>query len=134
MTDAEIAELNQAYEYLAYWQPQLRLDHIDFEIVLYSPEEHNGHLATCKVAPARHRQKIELRHPSDRTERDRGVFRRDPEVVVVHELIHTKEMLWRDHPSVDEVFEKDKWLAGLHEDSMDAIAEALVRARRGIQR
>ena len=110
------------------------LDHVDFEIMLANPGEARGNLATCKIAFSRHRQKIELRHPSERNESDKGDFRRDLEVVIVHELLHTKEMLWRDHPAVDKIFVDDKWLNGLHEDSLDAIAEALVRARRGINR
>jgi hypothetical protein len=31
-------------------------------------------------------------------------------------------------------FEKDKWIKNLHEDSLDAVAEALVRVRRGMTR
>lgn len=134
MTPEELGEHVKAQEHLDYWQRQLRLDHVDFEIVFSNPEELNGNLATCKIAYGRHRQKIELRHPSERTERDKGVFRRDLEVVIVHELLHTKEAPWRDHPSVDKVFTEDKWLAGLHEDSLDATAEALVRTRRGMTR
>jgi hypothetical protein len=133
MTDSEQNELNQAVEYISYWKPQLRLDHIDFELYVKSPGEYITKLADCLVAPSRHRQKIGLRNPKDRSERDRDIFRHDLEVAVVHELLHTKEMLWRDHPKVDEVF-KDKWLEELHEDSLDAVAEALVRARRGITR
>jgi hypothetical protein len=134
LNKSEIEELRIAYEHVAYWQRQLRLDHIDFEVILYSPEESGSNLATCKIAFGRHRQKIEIRHPSDRSDRDKDVFRRDLEVVIVHEMLHTKETPWRDHPSIDEVFQKDKWLTGLHEDSLDAVAEALVRCRRGIQR
>lgn len=134
MTEAEEHELQQAKEYLAYWQPQLRLDHMDFVLFILPPGENKGNLADCKVAPSRHRQKIGLRNPADRTESDQGIFRHDLEVAVVHELLHTKEMLWRDHPSVDKAFEVDLWLKELHEDSIDAIAEALVRARRGVKR
>ena len=134
MTEEEQKEIDEAYGYLRYWSPQLRLDHIDFEIILANPEELNAKLGMCKVAPAHHRQKLELRHPSERTERDRAIFRRDLEVVIVHELLHTKESLWRDHPSIDKVFESDVWLRGLHEDSLDAVAEALVRTRRGTKR
>jgi hypothetical protein len=134
MNEAEENELRQAQEYLAYWQPQLRLDHIDFMFFIFPPGENKGNLADCKIAPARHRQKVGLRNPADRTGSDQGIFRHDLEVAVVHELLHTKEMLWRDHPSVDKAFEADHWLKELHEDSTDAIAEALVRARRGITR
>lgn len=134
MTGLELEEIQKAYEYVAYWKPQLRLDHIDFEVILHPPEENSGHLAQCKVAFGRHRQKIQIMHPDDKSDRDKKLFRRDLEVAIVHEMLHTKEMPWRDHPSVDDVFNKDKWLVGLHEDSLDAVAEALVRARRGIQR
>jgi hypothetical protein len=134
VTELEEQELNEAGKHLAYWQRELRLDHVDFEIVFMNPEEDRNQLAVCKIAYSKHRQKIAIRHPSQRCERDSVFFRRDLEVVIVHELLHTKESPWRDHPNVDEVFEKDKWLNGLHEDSLDAIAEALVRARRGIKR
>jgi len=127
-------ELEEARTHLAYWQRQLRLDHLDFEVALAPAEEMNGSLANCKLAPSRHRQKLILRHPSERSEADRAVFRRDLEVCVVHELLHTKEFPWRDHPKVEAVMDEDKWLNGLHEDSLDAVAEALVRARRGTAR
>ena len=133
-TEAEEKELAAAWNHLEYWQRELRLDHIDFELFVMAPEESKGHLADCEVAPGRHRQKIGIRNPIERTERDRAVFRRDLEVCIVHELLHTKEVPWRDHPKVDEVLDKDVWLKELHEDSLDAVAEALVRARRGMRR
>jgi hypothetical protein len=133
MTSQEEQELDQARGYLAYWKPQLRLDHIDFELDMLRKEE-AAVLARCCVAFEHHRQKIHIRHPEDRTERDRQDFRRDLEVAIVHELLHTKEAPWRDHPSIEEPFKKDKWLVQLHEDSLDAVAEALVRARRGMTR
>jgi hypothetical protein len=134
MTEKEQNELNEAGKHLAYWQRELRLDHIDFEIMLHNVGESDDNLGNCKVAPSHHRQKIILRHPSERSDRDKEVFRHDLEVVVVHELLHTKEFPWRDHPNVSKVMDEDKWLNRLHEDSMDAVAEALVRARRGIRR
>ena len=124
MTDIETTELEQAQEYLSYWQPQLRLDHVDIEIYIMRPEEReHSILADCRQSPPYHTQKIKIRNPSDRTERDGEYFRRDLEVCVVHELLHTKEII-----------DKDEWLNQLHEDSLDAIAEALVRARRGMKR
>jgi hypothetical protein len=134
MTEDEMKELAKANENVAHWQRELRLDHIDFEVSFFKPDGNDDNLGRCKIAPARHRQTIELRHPTNCCDRDRSIFRRDPEVVIVHELLHTKEALWRDHPSIDKPFQEDKWLSGLHEDSLDAIAEALVRARRGIKR
>jgi len=134
MSDSAEQEFERAQECLKYWRSQLRLDHIDFEIVLTNPEETRDTLGNCQVAFVHHRQRIKLRHPDDRTDRDRSIFRRDVEVVIVHELLHTKETPWRDHPSIDKVFTEDKWLNRLHEDSLDAVAEALVRVRRGMTR
>jgi hypothetical protein len=134
MTELEEKEIALAKEYLAYWQPQLRLDHFDFELFLMPPGENNERLANCNFAPAHHRQKIGLRNPVDRTERDRDILRFDLETSLVHELLHTKEFPWRDHPTVEKVLDGDKWLKKLHEDSLDAVAEALVRVRRGLIR
>jgi len=134
LSELEDKELQQAKEYLSYWQRQLRLDHIDFEIFLMIPGEDNDQVANCKINPSRHRQKIGLRHPSQRSERDKDIFRHDLEVCIVHELLHTKEASWRDHPNVVTVLDDDKWLHDRHEDSLDAVSEALVRARRGITR
>ena len=128
----EEQELALAKEYLAYWKPQLRLDHMDFELSMLPPSCSNGNIARTTVAPEQHQQKIQIRHPSERSERDYTIFRLDLEVAIVHELLHTKEYPWRDHPKVDGVFKEDPWLVQLHEDSLDAVAEALVRVRRGL--
>lgn len=133
-TETEEKELAAAREHLRYWQRELRLDHMDFELMFHNVGESDDRLGTCNMAPSRHRQKIILRHPSERSERDHAIFRHDLEVVIVHELLHTKEFPWRDHPNVGKVMDEDKWLNRLHEDSLDAVAEALVRARRGIRR
>ena len=132
--ELERRELVEAKGYLDYWKPQLRLDHMDFELVLMMPEENNNQYAQCKQNPTYHRQKIALRHPSQKSERNREDFRGDLEVCIVHELLHTKEVPWRDHPNVIKVLDDDEWLRKRHEDSLDAVAEALVRARRGICR
>jgi hypothetical protein len=134
MATLEEDELSEAKQYLSYWQRELRLDHIDFRMLIQNVEEDQDTLANCKVAPIRHRQKIIIRHPSQSTEADKADFRRDLEVVIVHELLHTKEFPWRDHPDIMKIMDEDKWLNRLHEDSLDATAEALVRARRGIKR
>ena len=133
MTEIEEKEIALAKEYLAYWKPQLRLDHIDFEIAIGVSGEMGNKMANCNFSPLYHRQKLMIRHPEDRTLSDKRFFRCDLEVYLVHELLHTKEFLWRDHPSAKPL-DDDKWLKQLHEDSMDAIAEALVRVRRGLTR
>lgn len=136
MTEIEEKEIALAKEYLNHWQRELRLDHLDFTLGMFRPEEKvsSGVMAQCNEAPSYHHQKIQIRNPSDRTEQDKTQFRRDLEVCIVHELLHTKEIPWRDHPSTKKVLDEDDWLRQLHEDSLDAIAEALVRARRGLFR
>ena len=134
MNTAEQLELDEAYLHLNYWQRQLRLDQLDIEIVLMRPNEKKGRLADCKAAPPYNRQTIRIRHPDDRPASDTRDFNLELEVVLVHELLHTKEIPWRDHPKVSLAIDKDEWLKQLHEDSLDAVAEALVRARRGILR
>ncbi len=134
MTEPEQNEINEAYGYLSYWQRQLRLDHLDISIEIMRPSEKRGTLADSSEAPPYHCQRLRIRHPEDRTESDRKIFRFDLEVCIVHELLHTKEIPWRDNPKVKEIIDKDEWLKQLHEDSLDAVAEALVRARRGIVR
>ena len=132
--ELERRELVQAHEYLGYWQRELRLDHFDFEIKVMHPKEKCGVMADCTEAPMYSIQKIRILNPTDRTDKDRAVFRRDLEVSIVYELLHTKEATWRDHPKVKAVLDEDEWLKQLHEDSIDATAQALVRARRGMRR
>ncbi len=130
---AENVELAAAREHLAYWQPELRLDHLDIDLQLMRREERDE-LAYSSIAPFHHRQKLRIRHPEDRCPTDLRDMRRDLEVAVVHELLHMKESPWRDHPDVAKLLDEDKWLKQLHENSLDAVAEALVRARRGERR
>jgi hypothetical protein len=134
MSEIEEKEMNEAKEYLSYWQRELRLDHMDIYMDFFRPEEETaGVLGTCKCAPSYHCQRILLRNPLDRTELDRTDFQKDLEVTIVHELLHTKEFPWRDHPEVEKAM-SDPWIKQRHEDSLDAVAEALVRTRRGIKR
>jgi len=129
----EVAELNAAREHVAYWQRELRLDHLDIEVELM-PRDEDGVLALSLIAPLHHRQRLRIRHPENRKPSELHDMRQDLETAIVHELLHTKEIPWRDHPSVQKVMDEDNWLKHLHEDSVDAIAEALVRARRGKRR
>ena len=75
MTEEEQREIDEAYGYLRIWSPQLRLDHMDFEIVLANPEELNAKLGMCKVAPAHHRQKRRIPGPgqSNTTQKGAGI-------------------------------------------------------------
>ena len=118
--------------YLNFWQRELRLDHWDIECRFANVDEIQGHGQSC--AARYHRAQILLRPEADRCPDDNARFRLNYEVIIVHELIHIKESQWRDNPIVEAVLDKDEWIRRQHEDSLDAIAEALVRARRGIVR
>jgi hypothetical protein len=126
-------ELELANRYVDYWKSELRLDHFDFEVVIRRPEEESSQ-GSCKSHPSFHRQKIWIPHPNDRTREDDLRFIRDLEITIVHELLHTKEFVWRKHPKIDKVFEEDEWVTSMHEDYLDAVAEAIVRARRQMRR
>lgn len=119
-------------QYLDFWQRELRLDHWDIECRFANTDEIDSMGRSC--AARYHRAQILLRPEVDRCPDDNSRFRLDFEVIVVHELIHIKESQWRDNPRVVDILDKDEWVQRLHEDSLDAIAEALVRARRGISR
>lgn len=125
-------EWGQLQEYLAFWKRELRLDHWDIEMRYAAVDEITSMGNSC--AARYHRAQILLRSPQDRCPDDESRFRLDYEVIVVHELIHILESVWRDNPKVEEVLDKDEWIRRLHENTLDATAEALVRVRRGMVR
>lgn len=133
VTEVEEKELQQAYEYLAYWRPQLRLSDRDIEIRLASSDEiTNG--ASAQSATRKYNGGIIVIQPNaESIPALKRFFRNDLEVRIVHELLHLKESLWRDNPKLS-VMDEDHWISRMHEECLDAIAEALVRARRGITR
>lgn len=114
-----------------YWQRQLRLDHLD--IILREAELwelRSNEIAINRVV-GYSRAMVVLEPAKDRMPSQDDHFHYDREVQLVHELLHIKESEWRERPEVSKVMDEDKWLKQLHEDSLDAMAEALVRARRG---
>lgn len=125
-------EWGQLQEYLAFWKRELRLDHWDIEMRYAAVDEITSQGTSC--AARYHRAQILLRSPQDRCPDDDSRFRLDYEVIVVHELLHILESVWRDNPKVEEVLDKDEWIRRLHENTLDATAEALVRVRRGMVR
>lgn len=117
---------------LRYWQRELRLDHWDIEMRFANVDEIPGHGQSSSARY--HRGVILLRPTQDRCPDDNSRFRLSYEVIIVHELLHILESVWRDNPKVEEVLDKDTWIRRLHENTLDATAEALVRARHGTQR
>lgn len=123
-------KIEELKEIMKFWQRELRLDHWDIEIRFAAKEElYYSQGNSC--AGRYHRAQIRLKPESERTRDEIDRFLLDYEVVIVHELLHIKESVWRDNPKVEEVLDKDEWIRRLHEDSLDATAEALVRARHG---
>lgn len=125
-------EMEELQTLLKHWQRELRLDHWDIQMRYAAIDEIPGHGQSC--AARYHRAQILLIDPKDRTADAESRFRLDYEVIVVHELLHIQESIWRDNPKVEDVLDKDEWIRRCHENTMDATAEALVRARRGMTR
>ena len=126
-------ELSLGLERLKYWQRQLRMDHWDIELRLAGRDELEDAAGQCATRRYNGAVVILLADESMIPEYKR-FFRLDPEVRLVHELLHLKESLWRDNPKVEAVMDEDKWIKRLHEECLDAVAEALVRTRRGVER
>lgn len=116
---------------LGYWQRQLRLDDKEFQIRWLSKGEEDGARGACEEYTYAHRFVILVQHPDDI---DRECeFNSDYEVVLVHELLHARQEAWICS-KIDRIFKTHEVQHQIYEVSHDAIAEALVRARRGIQR
>lgn len=118
--------------HLVYWQRQLRLDHWDIELRFAGTDEIEGQGKSAVTVF--HKARILLCPQVDRSPSLKTIFRLDYEVVIVHELLHILESVWRDNPNVRDVMDEDEWIRQLHENSLDATAEALVRVRRGLER
>ena len=115
--------MKECLENLRYWKNQLRLDHLDILLRWKAEKENPIQVVGSMQYLDYHRGIITLQPPESRTPSTDIDFHSTYEVVLVHELLHMKEATWRDHPSVEKVFE-DKWLKQLHEDSLDAVAES----------
>ena len=119
---------------LKYWQRELRLDDMDIELRWLAWDEHpndagrfddfyNVHAFSIGVRPPHQLLSI----PNYRE------FNCDYEVILVHELLHARNSRWYCNDEILEILEEEP-LHRFFEESIDVIAEALVRARRGITR
>ena len=118
---------------LAYWQRQLRLDHMDIKIRWFAEDEDNGDIGKMYPGDFAYQITLAIRDPSDLPKRNMKSFAHDPEVTLLHELLHVAAMPWANNKKVEEIME-DEVIQRHFEISLDATAEALVRARRGIIR
>jgi hypothetical protein len=129
-TPEQIMEQLQAD--LKHWQRELRLDDVDIEIRWLNRDERHEKLGYFDDLSLAQLYSIGIRHPEHRTMAGLRHFNADYEVILVHELIHARNSRWYT-TEIAEIIEEE--LANsLYEVSLDAIAEALVRARRGITR
>ena len=124
-------------QHLIYWQRQLRLDDVDIKLRWRIPEEEedkNDSLGCIDTDDMRHEVSISLLHPSIPSPyAGFYVYLLDTEITLVHELLHLCFSGWVNDKKTD-IFLEHTLVHAHYERSIEAIAEALVRARRGITR
>ena len=121
--------------HLAYWKRQLRLDGIDISLRWLGAEEDRVSAVGKAFSYLQsHRAIIAICHPDYIEPVVRRMLTGDYETILVHELIHVREAEWREDKEVTDIFDNNSMIESAHETAVDVIAEALVRARRGITR
>ena len=127
--------MNKLHADLAYWQRELRLDGVEIELRWLEFGDCKDERAVGKFfsfSPA-HRFQIGIA-PDDLREFDAiGMFNTDNEVILVHELLHILDCRWTENSDVVDAFQNEA-IKYHHEIALDTVAEALVRARRGMTR
>ncbi len=119
---------------LKYWQRQLRLDDVDIEMRWLQWDEFPESAARFEDNSSVHMFVIAFRPPHQLYSMPNiASFNCDYEVILVHELLHARNSRWYCNDAVLEILE-DGLGNRMLEESIDCIAEALVRARRGITR
>jgi hypothetical protein len=129
-TPEQIMEKLQAD--LKHWQRELRIEDIDIELRWLAKEEIPDKFAANWVYAQTHFATLAFQLPQNRNYLILRPFNSDYEVVLVHELLHVRDSDWRS-TEIQELL-ADEVTAELYEIAIDAVAEALVRARRGIIR
>jgi hypothetical protein len=119
---------------LAYWQRQLRLDNLDISLRFSIPkdanEDGNYDLGFVEVGCGYINYYDIALIPPDK--REYTTFNTDYEVILVHELLHVRDVEWMESGRVFK--DKKGMLRRTYEWAIDCTAEALVRARRGVTR
>lgn len=133
MTPEEI--MDEIRGHLLHWQRELRLDGADVELRwMEKDEDHPDLIGRCDSESESSYFIISFRHPDHRQEKARQrIFNSDWEVVLVHELLHVRDDNWRSDRRIWKVL-KEEVPSQVYEIAIDAVAEALVRARRGLRR
>jgi hypothetical protein len=125
--------MEQLHLDLTHWQRELRLDDIDIELRWMQWDEYPGKVGYWIDYSNSQLIEISFRQPIHKRSMD-GVreFNSSYEVILVHELIHARNSRWYSGEVMEILGEGVS--NELYEISVDAIAEALVRARRGMNR
>lgn len=127
--------MKELHEHLAYWQRQLRLDGVEIKLRWMNFDEckENDALGVWYNYSPAHLFEIGFAHTFYRESECSELFNCDYEVILVHELLHILDSSWEDKREVQQAFENEV-IKELQNNTNDIVAEALVRARRGITR
>ena len=129
---AEYVVMKKLSDDLKYWQRELRIDDIDVELSWLEWDQYPDLVARYEDRSSIHLFEIAFRRPAHLQTMAIRQFNGDYEVALVHELVHCRNRHWFTLEIADILGEGV--LNELYEVSVDATAEALVRARRGIIR
>jgi recombinational DNA repair protein RecR len=127
--------MEQLHADLKHWQRELRLEDFDIEIRWMARGEEHEKLGKCYDYSLSQLFIIAVEHPDRRAMMENvRPFNGDFEVILVHELLHSRDIRWRGFSEIQSLLNENETLNELYEISLDAVAEALVRARRRITR
>jgi hypothetical protein len=128
-------QMKQLHSDLIYWQRELRLDGVEIELRWLEFEDVKDEKVVGKFfsfSPS-HRFEIGIAPDLMRELNGIGIFNTDNEVILIHELLHIVDCRWMENNESEEVF-RNEAIKYHHEIALDSVAEALVRARRGMKR
>lgn len=129
---------------LAYWQRELRLDGVEIKIEWIEENENKWkEFSSCTLGQMEEFSGsflyvIKIANQGKLKGHESACFGEDYECILVHELIHVLNFPWENNSKIiphlipDE--DTNEALKELYEAGINALAEALVRARRGITR
>ena len=136
--------MDQLHAYLAYWQRELRLDGVEIKIEWIEENENKGkkfdycNLGHMEEFSGSFLYIIKIANQGKLKGHESAQFGEDYECILVHELIHVLNFTWDGNSKIASYLipdeDNNEVLGQLYEASINALAEALVRARRGITR
>ena len=141
-TPEQIMEQLQAD--LKHWQRELRLDGVEIKIEWIEENKNKGKkfdyctLGYMEEFSGSFLYIIKIANQGKLKGHESAQFGEDYECILVHELIHVLNFTWDGNSKIASYLipdeDNNEVLGQLYEASINALAEALVRARRGITR